>query len=670
MVTREIVSEPLAGWTVTTDEGAALPIRVCAEHLAFLGARWDRERPRSPNASTDALVAGEFTLRPESGGGKGASLDEGLDCTIQWQGVGQRDAKLRSTEAIVQAISGLMGVHGRDGRIPQRLGLEVASVAAGIVATQGVLAALIARSRGYSARRVQTSVLQAGLLFLSHHLAIATCADGFSFPSLENGAGPPFRTADDEWIEIEVLSFDTWLAFWRRLGVKRAGLEVAWSSFVYRYLAASCALPAALHQATARHSLAELRRIAGACGIALCRVRTYPEVLAELGWPAEVGGQSASSDLGLKAPWAIYVADQRPTTNDQRPTTDQGRRSPCHLVTLSEQSPLAGLRVVEITSRLQGPLAGLLLRMLGADVLKVEPPGGDFGRHAPPLAGSFGAAYLAYNRGKRVVEIDYKGPAGRAQLADLLATADVFLHNWRSGRAEKLGLDFADVARSNPGLVYAHASGWGRDGDEPCPFAGDYLVQAHAGSGDGLNPSDKPPFPSRLTLVDVTGGLLACEGILAGLYLRERTGQGCRADTSLLAGAMALQTSVLQAIADGHEQGRYLGRPLWGILDRPIETADGFLVVSAEDEQTRRRLSEVCGLGSSTDAEASEEAIAERLRSRPAAEWEVLLLDAGIPAAAVNSDLNTLPRDSRVAALLERVEDACWVPGAPWQIAS
>src|SRR5215213_9716064 len=146
---------------------------------------------------------------------------------------------------------------------------------------------------------------------------------------------------------------------------------------------------------------------------------------------------------------------------------------------------------------------------------------------------------------------------------------------------------------------------------------------------DGLNPADEPPFPSRLTLVDVTGGLLACEGILAALYLRQRTGQGCRVNTSLLAGAMMLQAHILKAMTSGQEAGRHLGRPLWGPLDRPVETADGLLAVAIEGEQTRRRLSEVCGLRASENRGALEKLITERLRGRSAAEWELLLLEAG-----------------------------------------
>ena len=658
MLTREAVSLPLEGFSVTIDGIAELPVRVCAEHLAWLGAGLEP-------ANLDGMAVGKSNGDPSLPGlalrskSSQSNADENIACSIRWlpehMSEQEKPGALHS-EAMIQALSGLMSVNGRDQALPRRLGLDVASVVAGIVATQGVLATLIANSRGQNIRGVETSVLQAGFTFLYHHLALATCDDPFVIASAESASapGPPFQTADGYWVELEVLSFDSWISFWKQLGVERAGLEAAWSSFVYRYLAATCSLPATLHEATRRHSLAELRQVAGSYGVGICAVRTYPDILEELGlWKGGGIAQGAdNSQSHTRAPWSILPQLEH-----------QGERS----TPIAGDAPLAGMRVVEVTSRLQGPLAGLLLQMLGAEVVKVEPIGGDFGRYAPPRAGSQGAAYLAYNRGKQVVELDYKTPEGHAQLIELIAGADVFLHNWRSGRAEKTGLDFERLVLINPQLVYAHASGWGRVESEPSPIAGDFLVQAHAGTGDGLNPADEPPFPSRVTLVDVTGGLLACEGILAGLYLREQTGQGCRVGTSLLSGAMELQAQVLKAIALDREQGRCWGRPIWGLLDRPIETADGFLLVSAEDDDARSRLGALCGLDELADKDTLEERIATRLHARSSAEWVELLRNAGIAATTVCTNLADLPRDPRIVGLLESVEDACWVPAAPWQ---
>lgn len=615
----------LDGWVLTTRDDPGLPVRTCAEHLALLGARWGP-------AGGGARDADSLFLRPERDPAAGAAVA----CALPWLPGGGGDG----SEVRVQALSGLMAVHGRDAGVPRRLGLEAASVAAGIVGAQGVLAALYAGSRGRPVRRVHASVLHAALLILSHHLALATTPERLAPAPPADGPGPPFPTADGHWVEIEALGFGPWIGFWRRLGVERAELEAAWSSYVHRYLAASCTLPATLHRATGRHSLAELRQAADACGVALCRVRTYPELIAEL------GGAN-----GVRPPWRLQPGTGTPHAAPLLPVPPAA-------------APLRGVRVVEVTSRLQGPLAGLLLRMLGAEVVKAEPPGGDFGRHSPPLAGSRGAAYLAYNRGKRVVEIDYKQPEGRARLAELAAGADVFLHNWRGGRAEELGLDWAHLAPRSPRLVYAHASGWGPGADVPCAVAGDFLVQAHAACGDGLNPTGEPPFPARLTLLDPLGGLLACEGVLAGLCLRARTGRGCRVDTSLWAGAMALQGDVLRAMVFDQERGRRMGRPAWGPLDRPVRAADGWMMVEAAGEGARDRLARACGV----TPEVDDATLLDRLGTRTAAEWAHVLRAAGVPATAIAPSLEEVAADPRTDGMLERMEDACWTASAPWRL--
>jgi CoA:oxalate CoA-transferase len=639
---RDDLPRLLDGFELTSEPGAELPARVCAEHLSLLGA--GRKSEPVFEESVGPAWVGRLALERKR--------DGALECLLGWQRDDGREAGMARGEAIIQAVSGLMAVHGRDRRAPQRLGLEVASVAAGLVAAQGVLAALVANARGRRIRRVRTSSLQAALLFLYHHLAIATCGGEFPFRPPEKGPGPPFPTADGQRVELEALTGDAWFEFWKRLGVEPAKTAgAAWLPYVYRYLSGRCALPAELHEATARHALRELRRAAEASGMALCRVRSYAELLAGLGWSDDDARRGADFRSRLPPPWTI-----RPGDAASPPPTSS-----------FAEAPLSGLRVIEVTSRLQGPLAGCLLRMLGAEVVKVEPRGGDFGRASPPLAGSQGAAYLAYNRGKRVVEIDYKRPEGREQIRELAAGADIFLHNWRSGRAEKLGLDFGRLARDNPRLVYAHASGWGSGVEEPCAIAGDYLVQAHAACGDGLSPADEAPAPTRLTIIDVVGGLLICEGILAGVYLSGRTGRGSRVETSLVSGALNLQAHVLEAVALGREAGRRAGRPLWGILDRPLATADGFLMVSVENERIVKRLAKVCGLSYSAGDFTLSRRIAERLSSGTAAEWEGPLLEAGVPAAVVLDDLRGLPLDPRFEGMIERVNDACWAPAAPWR---
>jgi crotonobetainyl-CoA:carnitine CoA-transferase CaiB-like acyl-CoA transferase len=194
-------------------------------------------------------------------------------------------------------------------------------------------------------------------------------------------------------------------------------------------------------------------------------------------------------------------------------------------------------------------------------------------------------------------------------------------------------------------------------------MATDYLVQAHFGMADGLTPDNEPPRPTRLTLVDVVGGLVACEGVLAALLLREGTGRGARVDTSLASAAQAVQAHVVEAIGTGRELARRQGRPLPGSFDRPLATKAGAIVVAVDDGDRRRRLAEVCGV-TAGDPPA---AVISALRSRPALEWETLLREAGVCAAAVRTDLGALPRDPVVGASLQPAGGGCRLPAAPWR---
>jgi crotonobetainyl-CoA:carnitine CoA-transferase CaiB-like acyl-CoA transferase len=543
---------------------------------------------------------------------------------ITWWGPAGVAPDRPGSEATVQALCGLMEVNGRDRSTPRRLGLEVASVAAGLLAAQGDLAAAVAGLRGGGVPAVDTSVLQAGLVLLSHYFVVATGLEDAVPGPPPPAPGPPFRSAEGGWFEIETLDPEAWKRFWTALGADAGGLGAAWTVFRWRYERATCSLPAALHEATGRRALADLRVVATAAGVSLVPLRAYADVLPE------AGAGAPAMRPGPAAPPADRSAARGPL-------------------------PLTGLRVVEATSRIQGPFAGMLLRMLGADVVRVQPPEGDYGRAA-----------LTLHRGKEVVQIDLGTPAGRDDLAGLIADADAFVHNWRPGKATEWGLGFNDLAVRHRGLVYASLSGWGERPPAGQPLGTDFLVQAHAGLGDGLNPLDEPAAPSRMILSDLFGGLLGAEAVLAGLYRRERTGQGWQVGSSLLAGAMALQANVLDDIAGGKEDGRRHGRPVWGALDRPVPTIDGLLAVSADDDEAFARLCRRCDVDPDAAPRAALEAhVAAHLVAGTAAEWEEALLDAGVPAARVCEDLRAVPSDPRFAPLFEPVAGGV-APRSPW----
>lgn len=574
--------------------------------------------------------------------GIGAEEASSVDWEVTWFGPARVGPARRGSEATVQAMSGLMGVNGWDDGLPRRIGLDVASVGAGMLAALGVLATLIGRSRGRPETPVGVSVLQAGLLLCSHYIAAATSGDELWLPPTlaDPAPGPPFCTSDGHWFEMDSLDPEVWRAFWEHLGLTGPELGRAWAHFRPRYFEGRCSLPATLHEATARYTLADMAAIASTVGMSLCPLRSYPEVLTDVS-PAE-----AHPALHLLGPAAAPMP-------------------PAALGAL----PLDGLTVVEATTRMQGPLATLLARMLGARVLKVEPPGGDIGRMVSPLADDVGSFFRCWNRGKDSVEIDLTKPSGRDELGDVIAHADAFVHNWRPGKAEEWALGPSDLACRHPGLVYAQASGWGSRADRRGVLGLDFLVQAFAGFGDGLNPEADRRRNSMVLLTDFLGALVTCEGLLAGLYQRCGDGLGRRVETSLLAGALTLEGPVLDGLRSGREVGRRAGRPEWDLLDRPIAARDGWLVVTADDDDDLRRLARVCGLDpAGGDRAAVAKVVTDRIGAGSAHGWERRLVDAGLPAAVAVEDLARLPGDPALADLFEPVASSCRVPTSPWSL--
>ncbi|MER6334544.1 CoA transferase [Streptomyces sp. NPDC001034] len=525
-------------------------------------------------------------------------------------------------ERAVQAACGLMHVHGRATGGPAPLAVDYASVVAGVLAAQGATAVAIGRARGLELREVRTSVAQGALLAVGQYLAAATATEGDGPPEPTACAGglATLDTCDGTRVELETLDPLAWREFWIRLGVPPALAGRGWLPFQQRFATAVCPLPGELREAVRRRTPAELRAVACDTGVSLLVVGSDPAPAVH------------------PAPWRLTPA---PDAHPRRPVPAPAPAGPGTGATPS--LPLAGLRVVESTRRVQGPLAGHVLRMLGAEVIRIEPPGGDPMRWLPPLAGGTSARFTALNAGKRVVEADLATAGGRDTVRALAAEADVFVHNWAPGKAGRLGLDAADLSAARPALVYAWASGFGDTlGDRP-PLGTDYLAQVHGGLAAAVRPADEPPAPSLMTLTDVLGGLVCAQGVLAALAARERTGRGCRVDSSLISAAALIP--------------RPAHRVRWTPLDRPLRTADGHLYLGAE---ARARPEAVHRLLAPADfAALTTEECAGRLAA------------AGLTATPVHTDLAALADDPAFKAAVAPPDPVIGHarPHAPWEFA-
>jgi crotonobetainyl-CoA:carnitine CoA-transferase CaiB-like acyl-CoA transferase len=201
--------------------------------------------------------------------------------------------------------------------------------------------------------------------------------------------------------------------------------------------------------------------------------------------------------------------------------------------------PLEGIRIVEFTSHISGPYAGLLLSDMGADVIKVEPPTGDAMRRHQPMFQGVSATFYALNRGKRSVVLDLRDPEGLASAHRLVGTADIMLENWRAGVADRLGLGQVTLRSDYPALIIAGIRGYSETGAYAGDRALDTTIQAVAGMA--LRGADGEPSLIPNILADKTTGLFAANALLASLVRRARTGEGEYVGINMLDAVLCFQ---------------------------------------------------------------------------------------------------------------------------------
>ncbi|MFC5827455.1 CaiB/BaiF CoA transferase family protein [Nonomuraea insulae] len=313
--------------------------------------------------------------------------------------------------------------------------------------------------------------------------------------------------------------------------------------------------------------------------------------------------------------------------------------------------PLSGVLVADFSRVLAGPYATMLLADLGADVVKVEGPGGDDTRSwTPPARGAASTYYLGVNRGKRSIALDLRD-AGDAGLArELARRADVLVENFRPGGLAKYGLDYAAVSAGNPGLVYASISGFGAGAGARVPGY-DLMVQAMSGLMSLTGEPDGPPYRAGISVFDVMAGNHAVIGVLAALRHREATGQGQHVEVNLMSSALTGLVNQSSAYVAGDVVPYRMGNAHPSVFPyEPLPTADHDLIIAAANDGQFRKLCEVLGVPSLADdprfarnadrTERREELrplLVERLVLRPADEWFGLLVEAGVPSGPINT---------------------------------
>ena len=336
-------------------------------------------------------------------------------------------------------------------------------------------------------------------------------------------------------------------------------------------------------------------------------------------------------------------------------------------------APLAGVRVLDLSRVLAGPLATMTLGDLGADVLKVERPGeGDDTRHwGPPFAGDDAAYFLSLNRNKRSVAIDLKTTQGADAVRRLAGEVDVVIENFRPGLMIQLGLGLDELRAANPRLVTCSLTAFGDDAPEAASRPGyDIIVQALSGLMSITGEPDGEPTKAGVALLDVVTGLYATIGILAALQERERTGAGRHVGVSLFDAGVAAMVNQASNFLIGGMVPTAMGSQHPNIVPYQVfHGSDRPFILAGGNDRIFRRTCEVVGHPEWADDDrfATNQArvmhrdplvalLTEVFATRPADEWLAELEAASVPCAPIRA-MDEVFASPEGAALVQTVED-------------
>jgi crotonobetainyl-CoA:carnitine CoA-transferase CaiB-like acyl-CoA transferase len=319
--------------------------------------------------------------------------------------------------------------------------------------------------------------------------------------------------------------------------------------------------------------------------------------------------------------------------------------------TTPEVGPLDGLLIADFSRVLAGPYCTMLLGDLGATVIKVESPAGDDTRTwVPPDRDGVATYYMAINRNKRAITLDFNDPTDLRLAHELATRADVFIENFKPGGLKRFGLDYDAVRQRNDRIIYASISGFGTAQGASLPGY-DLIVQAMSGLMSLTGDADGPAYRSGISVFDVMAGMHTTIGILAALNHRNRTGEGQHVEVSLFATALSGMVNQTTAYVAGGVVPTRMGNAHPSLFPyEALPTADAEMIITAGNNGQFSKLCEVLGVpelprdprfAQTKDRNRNREVLrpllVERLRTKTANEWFHLLSAAGVPSGPINS---------------------------------
>lgn len=314
--------------------------------------------------------------------------------------------------------------------------------------------------------------------------------------------------------------------------------------------------------------------------------------------------------------------------------------------------PLDGIKVVDLSRILAGPYCTQYLGEMGADVIKVEPPGhgDDTLMWGPPFVGDDAVYYLAANRNKRGIVLDLKSERGQDAVRRLVADADVLVENFRPGTLERWGLDYAALSELNPRLIHLSITGFGQTGPYRDKPGYDLVAQAMGGIMDLTGEADGPPAKVGLPVADLNAGTWGIIAVLMALHARHTTGRGQYLDVSLLDTQLAWHVYAAGATFHDAKRPRRMGSAHPSIVPyQAYQVADSWIVIAVGSEKLWHVFCSVLGLDIAEDPhfvsnaaraahrEELNELLAEVLLMRPADDWLKRFEEASISAGPINT---------------------------------
>lgn len=478
--------------------------------------------PPAPDAPDQAIVR---ALLADAAGEK-------VVCAISPAGLDGGQAWTGAPEPLLQALAGTMAVTGQEGGPPEFVRVPITELYAAVLAVSAVLAALRVRRRDGLGQLIDLSLIEVAADQLRIHLSMLRDDPTQAFrQGCRHPLCAPWNAyhARDGWVLICSTSNAQWHALLDLIGRPELKQDPRYAGTFDRRSRVD-EVDAVVQAWVGERRMRDVVAAAGEAGVTAGEARgiaqvMHDEVLRRRGTLVALsdGQPGFAGALGrAKARPAMTLTPATTVLPPACPAAPVPRRTPA--------MPLAGLRVIEITRYTAGPLAGMILASLGAEVIKIESPGGEETRRWKPQHDGASGYFLNHNAGKRFVELDPRRAEDRRQLASLVAGSDVLLQNLRPGVMEQIGLDAEATTARHPRLIHATISGFGLHGPELPAL--DTVVQGLGGM-TSLIGEGEAPCRVGFSVADQMSGHLAALAILAALAERERSGQGQIVDIAM-----------------------------------------------------------------------------------------------------------------------------------------